>query len=193
MANFLATFLGVLGALLAALISGVGLESYKRHCDKQGVASALAGEIFAIIQMSEKRNYVEYYKSVLKIIRDDKIDVKLPNIIGDTSSGLDPIFNNNIDKLGLLNATTKLPERIAIFYSYLQGIRLDLITLAKEDFSQDLLVKAEIIEEDLKLWAETVKIGNGIWNELTLISRTPWWLHSKCLNFTKKFTRPAQV
>ena len=52
-----AALTALLGVILGAILSGVLLESYKRHRDRQGTASALAGELFSILQMSHRRNY----------------------------------------------------------------------------------------------------------------------------------------
>lgn len=56
---------GLLGALLTVLFSGIVLELYKRHRDLQGVASAVAGEIYSIIHMIEKRETAKHFARLL--------------------------------------------------------------------------------------------------------------------------------
>ena len=173
--GFLVTMVAAFVGAGAAVYSGVVTESYKRHKEIQGTASALAGEIYAILHMSKKRDYANYYKSTLLFLKDGK-DVQFNNFLGDSVIKLDPIIERHIDKLGLLNGASKLPERITTFYTFIQGIRQDVVTLASNNFHGDLVkFKIEIIEEDLKLWDETVMLGEAIYNELNLLANQQWW------------------
>jgi hypothetical protein len=160
-----------LGAILGAILSGVGLESYKRHRDRQGVASALAGEIFAILQMSEKRNYVQWATQLVQQLEAGEA-VKIPDVVAKPIE-LDPVAAKHVDKIGLLGGN--LPEKIATFYHYVMGIRLDLSNLADGKFDYNHTQKANLIKEDLALWAETVALGNGLLSDLHKLAAEAWW------------------
>ena len=174
MSDVMYTFLGAVIGASAAFLSGPLLESYKRHRDRQGVASALAGEIFAILHMTEKRKYVQSFEFDLAELKAGR-DRVIENIIGDTHSKLDPVIDKHIDKLGLLTGKSKTPERITTFYTFLQGIRIDLSRLATAEFEGKIKEKAFIIEEDLALWKETAILGSDICKELGRISEEKWW------------------
>jgi hypothetical protein len=163
----------LLGAIFGAILSGVGLESYKRHRDRQGTASAIAGEIFAILQMSAKRNYVSWFHGMLSTL-DSGTDLKVPDILRRPIE-LDPVISKYLDRIGLLGED--LPERIVTFYHQIMGIRSDLARLADGKFDgvpNASQIKANLIREDLALWDETVALGNTLRDELRAIAIEPW-------------------
>jgi hypothetical protein len=167
----LATLAALLGVIIGALLSGVGLESYKRHRDRQGLASALAGEIFAILHMTSKRNHVVWFTAMAKQLEADQ-PVKIPDIV-QRPLQLDPVIASLVDRLGLLGAN--LPERITTFYHYVNGVRLDIVNLVDGKFDHDLKQKANLIREDLALWDETIKLGGDIRKDLHRIAEESWW------------------
>src|SRR5260221_3910021 len=105
----------ILGAIGGAILSGILLEAYKRHRDRQGAASAIAGEIFAILQMSARRNYVPWFQGILRQL-DSGIDVAIPDILRRPIE-LDPVISSYMDRLGPLGSD--LPERIITCYHYI--------------------------------------------------------------------------
>jgi hypothetical protein len=111
----------------AAIMSGLGVEAYKRHRDRKGIASAIAGEISGIIMMTAKRRHVERFQGALERL-DRNEPVVIPGILG-VEPKLDPVVEKNLDKLGALGGD--LPERIAHFYQFLMGIRQDLFAMSK--------------------------------------------------------------
>src|SRR5260221_1981434 len=92
----------ILGAIGGAILSGILLEAYKRHRDRQGAASAIAGEIFAILQMSARRNYVPWLQPILPQL-DSAIHVPLSDILRQPIQ-LDPVTSTYRDRLGLPRA-----------------------------------------------------------------------------------------
>ena len=90
------------GAIVGALLSVIGLESYKRHRDRQGTASATAGEISAILNMTAKRNYVPWFTAMQRQL-DAGHPVDVPNIVG-AQQGLefDPVVAKYLDRVGAL-------------------------------------------------------------------------------------------
>lgn len=151
-------FLAALVGALAVVTSGILLEDYKRHRDRQGAASALAGEICSILHMTEQRQYVQAFQGFLaRLEAGQQVSVF---DIGVTPGKLDPVIEKYIDRLGLLDAD--LPERIAIFYMQLNGIRLDIANLAAGRWDRDIARKAALIREDLRLWDETASLGQAV-------------------------------
>jgi hypothetical protein len=155
---------GLLGAAIgasAAIGGNLMLEAYKRRRDRQGVASALAGEIATILYMAERRKYVEHFTNVVLPQLEQGIDVKIPHFTPERDYR-DPVIDRCLDKLPLLPG--HLAERIVRFYSMLSGIRADLYRMAEGE--GDVAWKAAIIREDLDLWKDTVSVGNEIVTEL---------------------------
>jgi hypothetical protein len=171
-------FAALLGALLTVLFSGILLESYKRHRDLQGTASAVAGEIYSIMHMSEKRQHAAHFAMLLTRLEAGE-EVEFPDITGG-SPQIDPVIEKHLDRVGLL--PHNLPERIATFYTYMRGIRIDVVNLAKGEFS-DPKIQAGVIRADLVLWAEAVQLGNSLWADLRTVAAKVWWLHANILRF----------
>jgi hypothetical protein len=161
------------------MFSGILLESYKRHRDLQGTASAIAGEIYSIIYMSSKRQHAAHFAMLLARLEAGE-EVKFPDITGG-SPQIDPVIEKHLDRVGLL--PHNLPERIATFYTYIRGIRIDVVNLAKGEFS-DPKVQAGVIRADLVLWADAVQLGNSLWADLRTVANRVWWLHANILQFT---------
>jgi hypothetical protein len=107
-------------------------------------------------------------------------DVKFPNITGDDPPKIDPVAEKHLDRVGLL--PQNLPERIATFYTYMRGIRIDLVNLAKGEFT-DPKMQAAVIRADLVLWADAVQLGNGLWTDLRTVAVKVWRLHAAILQF----------
>lgn len=172
---------GIIGALIgaAALIAaGVLAESYKRNRDRRSTASAIAGEISTLIAMVKRRRHVEMFDAAKKRL-DSGQSVTIRNVVGTGLDGtIDPVAERHIERLGLLSESG-LPERIVTFYTNLRGIRIDIVNLAKGAFDDNLASKANIIGEDLAIWAETETLGNQLCDELRRIAQEQWWLESK--------------
>ncbi len=170
--------------------SGVLLESYKRHRDMRGTAAAIAGEIFALLDIAERRRHVESFSDILKTL-DTGVDVTLSDIVGTTTPQLDPVIDRHIERLGLLPTDQELAKNITTFYTYLQGIRIDLIKLSNPAAASSVKEKAFIIREDLKLWQETVHLGKKIIEELDKVADTAWWPWLSA--FWEKLNQKAEV
>ena len=97
----------LLGAVLGVLLSGVAAESYKRHRDRQGAASAIAGEILAVLNLTEKRNYIAAFIYIAEELEAGR-PTKVPDILQRPIT-LEPVVTAYLDRLGLFGGT--VPER----------------------------------------------------------------------------------
>jgi hypothetical protein len=162
----------LLGAVITVLFSGIILESYKRHRDLQGVASAVAGEIFSIIYMTEKREIAAHFARLLAELEAGR-DVDWTDVTGGDPAQDDPVIKAHVERLGYL--PDNIPERIATFYTYLRGIRIDIQNLAKGVF-KERQVQAAIVRADLILWADATRGGKELWADLRKVATRQWWL-----------------
>lgn len=155
------------GALLASHILH---ESYKRHSERQGVASAIAGEIHSILHITERRNHEETFKRLLQELRAGR-DIHVGNFIAKPFD-IDPIAAAHLARIGVLGG--QLPEQVATFYTYLQGIRQDLYRMSQGEFGNDLSVKAELIAQDLEIWSDTKTLGSRLTKKLKALAKQDW-------------------
>jgi hypothetical protein len=161
------------GALLgssAGIGSGLMLENYKRHRDRCGVASSLAGEIASILGMAEMRRHVEYFMALAERAERGEGIVVEPVVLHPHE--LPPVIAKNLDRLGLLPGD--LPSRVITFYTYVMGVRGDIGRLAAGEYAQRPGNAAVVIRQDLALWEETRATGRALVSDLTVISSASW-------------------
>ena len=173
----------LIGAVITVFFSGIFLESYKRHRDLQGVASAIAGEIFSIIHLTERREHPKQFARLLAQL-EAGATIDWPDITGGDPTQDDPVIKSNLERIGLIPGN--LPERITTFYSYVRGIRIDLVHLSKGVFKEPQ-TQASIIRADLILWSDAVQLGNSLWVELRNLSTAPWWFHALAVRWKDRF------
>jgi hypothetical protein len=167
--TFLTFLVGVIGGIVGAT-SKIALEVYKRAVEACAVASMIAAEIEATLAISENRRHVEFVTETLRAIESTGNIHTFGDIVGDHGM-VNPVLEKNLDKLGMLGPD--LCSRIALFYTNLTGIRSDLRRLAAGDAYTTADEQRRIIEEDLRLWSETVAIGRVVVAELKTFARTP--------------------
>lgn len=143
----------------------MALEMYKRRRDRQGTASALAGEIASILYMTNKRGHIQFFEQLLpKLERGEDVSVPALAPSGDFR---DPVAEKYIDRLGLLPSNAA--ERIVRFYTLLAGVRADIQRMVAGEF-KDPAAKAYVVREDLQVWAEAAQLGEQLVSELRKIA-----------------------
>jgi hypothetical protein len=172
--------LGWLGVLLSALVgaatavlAGIPLEHYKRHRDRRGTAAVIAGEIAALLHVTERGNTIENFRTIQKALEAGK-DVPIPEVYT-VEPTYGPIFEKLIDKLGLL--PVDVAERVVQFYGYLIGIRAVLKNLfsgAWDEMPDPKRTKAGQIAVGLALWADASAVARPLIDELRTIAAEPW-------------------
>jgi hypothetical protein len=165
-----AALLGAFIGATAGITGGVALEMYKRRRDRQGTASALAGEIASILFMTEKRRYLALFENALPIL-DAGQNVLIPDVAPGREFR-DPIADRHLDRLGLL--PWNLPERIVRFFTLVVGVRTDVQRMAAGEFAGKPFDMAAVIREDLAVWREATLLGRQIVTELQKLSCPPW-------------------
>src|SRR4029077_8171778 len=97
---------GLVGGLIGAIAvfgSSILAEAYRRYRDRQGIASALAGEIAGVLYMSHKRRYADYFeKTVLPQLAAGHNVVIPKMVVALPLKDAYPVIDKYLDKLGLL-------------------------------------------------------------------------------------------
>jgi hypothetical protein len=165
-----AALLGAFIGASAGVTGGVALEMYKRRRDRQGTASALAGEIGSILHMTQRRGHVQYFERLLPTL-DAGQDVTIP-ILAPAGDHRDPVAEKHIDKLGLL--PSDCAERVVRFYTLVAGVRGDLRRIAAGEFTGNPRDAAYVIREDLQVWSDATELGEQLVAELRKIAASPF-------------------
>ena len=163
----------VLVALITVFFSGILLESYKRHRDRQGVAAVLGAEITSILHITERGCVIENFAALLPLL-DEGTNVPFPQVYTmEPSYG--PIFERNIEKIGLLS--TDVSVQVVKFYGYIFGLRSalrNLVSGAWEEHPRAANIKAAQIRSGLMLWSEATTIATPLVTNLRAISSEAW-------------------
>jgi len=142
--------IALISAVIGAVVTGVPLEHYKRHRDRQGVAAVLASEISSLVHIIEVSSTISQFEFLLSVL--DKQNVPIPKFYAvDPTYG--PIFEKNIEKLGLLPVA--MADRVVRFYTYLLTVRAVIKNLAGgvwESVPDPAKAKAASIRAGLKTW-----------------------------------------
>ena len=169
MESILIAITGLGGVVLGAVLGPMGthwLESRAAARRRRAVASALAAEIGAMLEVSARRKYDEVYAGWLAAWKAG--DTKLPSVSGletAVEKG-DPIFLAHLSALGDL--PQDLAGRVVTFYAGAAGLRLDLVGISRGDFSVAECVG--LIEEDLAYWQELKPLGESLVVELRAVT-----------------------
>jgi hypothetical protein len=164
----------IFGAIVGGFVGmagGVVLEMYKRHRERQGIASALAGEISTILFMTKERKYIETYHKIAELLECGQ-EVSIPTVVTRTEKGFDPVMAKNLDRLGSLGGS--LPEGIVKFYTIVEGLRFDVTRLAGGEFKQRQHEAAELIRRDIKIWADIATLGSQLVGDLQSQAKKRW-------------------
>ncbi|MBX3456381.1 hypothetical protein [Ferrovibrio sp.] len=148
---------------VAALASNWFLEGRKQKHESRSLAFALAAEIEEGIAMSVRRQYEQFFKGILPTLKQG-VDVRISEFVG---AEPDPIFSSNIGKIGILGP--ELAAEVVRYHSLTVGIRRDIQTLARLPIQTDprlaqvqAIHKANLIEEDLRLWEEVKDLARSV-------------------------------
>lgn len=185
--TWISVLLSALIGAIAAILTGVPLEHYRRHRDRQGSAAVLAAEIAALLHVFSRNDASKKFEALLPILDSGK-DVQLPTMYT-VNPEFGPIFEKNIDKLGLL--PVDVADRIVRFYSYLVGIRAlikNLIDSSWKDLDPAIIVKikAAWIRSGIALWKDAETLAKPLVDDLRKIAAEPWGF-GRCLQSCRRF------
>jgi hypothetical protein len=155
----------VLGALLALLggIVGTWYAARRRERDeRRSLAGAFAGEIQAVVDILERRQYVE---GIEALIAEVESSGRPTAVFGRIRGRYFQVYEANAARIGVLRAP--LPEKIARFYTqanaFLEDIRdpseAERLDLSCQE-SLDLLTEMrELLQELLQTGKECVELA----------------------------------
>jgi hypothetical protein len=156
-AGLIGTAIGAASGLLGAIIT-VGwnfrLQSRK---ERKSIASAFYGEIGALLEIVERRKYIQGIEASLTSIG---AEFRSPYSFKITRSYFN-VYEKNIDKIGLL--PNPLPEKVVLLYTIAFSILEDIDSLNKEDFNQwDDSEAKYFLRELLNLFNEAILVGGQV-------------------------------
>jgi len=146
--------IGVAGGVISPLL----LEIWKRKTERENLTGAFISEINALLQIVERRKYVE----------------ELESLISQAKSGIDrnaiyfyqfsvrrnpfPVYEANLSKIGILK--NPLPQKIAQFYARSSSILEDIADMRdRKNIPQSSKESIDKLKTLVQLCKDTISLG----------------------------------
>ena len=167
-----------------ALAGGILAHWYEERRKRISLRAAFRAEIQNILRIVTIRDYKGLFQRAIREWEADR-ECK-PIIIGGDVSREEPVFSENIDKIGLLGRDAA--SGIVEFYGVVEGIKTDIrgLCLGQLD-SWTNADKARLFKEDLNLWENAKKTGGG----LVATLERPGLVSHAWANFRARLRRPT--
>jgi hypothetical protein len=120
------TLVPVISAFIGGLIGIMGSYAaflYQRRLERKSITAAFAAEIYALLELVEKRDYVSAIKQDIESIKSGS---RMRHSIPVTQTYFNVYFKN-LDKIGLLKAS--IASKIVLFYTNAFALLEDFKTL----------------------------------------------------------------
>ncbi|MBN9589912.1 MAG: hypothetical protein BGN85_06150 [Alphaproteobacteria bacterium 64-11] len=160
----------IAGIVMGAIFAGAGkifFDYYQRIQNRNGIASAIAGEISGIIYGAETSQHAQRFAAMAALLRSAAPPTP-PWAFFDMTHKPTPVLDAYIDRIGDLGG--ELPARAAHFYTLLGGIRLKTKILASGYYHTNPLAAAAEIDAGLAIWAIASAEGKLLVKDLQALS-----------------------
>lgn len=150
-------FIGAGGAIIGAAIGSFGSHWLQRDHERKALRAAFRAEISSLLKISEARGLENLFQEIVDHFDQTGQEVPI-TLWGFEAIRADPIFSANVGKIGLLGAD--VAEDIGDFYSLLNAVRIDLVSVATQRLAHlPPPQRIEIYRRSLKLWRDAKAVG----------------------------------
>ncbi len=148
---------GFLSSLGTSLIS----ETRRREAERLSLTGAIVGEVSALIDISERRNYIEGLRELISRAKANK-DAPDKSVWYHFSVRRNPfpVYDANLTRIGILR--DPLPRHIARFYAMSSSILEDIADMREGKMQRGRDESIHCLEELLKLFEDTLVLGRKI-------------------------------
>ena len=160
----------IIGGVLATaggILTTIFIENQRRKHDSVQLAMAFKGEISALLQHVEERDYLGRISDVIAQMEETGEPFFMPARI---RLQYDRVYENNVERVGLLSYP--LPERIPLFYTRLNSILEDFVNLAEGAYSNlEFPVLLRVYRDLHRLLELSAEDGQSIIREIEVAYR----------------------
>jgi hypothetical protein len=154
--------IGIAGSvigIIGSFATSVYLESIRREAERKSLTGAIVGEISALLEISERRRYVEALSSLIAMAKAGHPDISYSFVF---SVRRNPfiVYDANLSRIGILRVP--LPRKIARFYAQASSILEDIADMREDKFRRDHDESIRVLEGLLKLFEDTHSLGREI-------------------------------
>ena len=155
----------IIGGVLATaggILTTILIERVRRKHDSAQLAMAFKGEISALLQHVEERDYAGRIADVIAQMEETGEPFFMPVRI---RLQYDRVYENNVERIGLLR--DPLPERIPLFYTRLNSILEDFVNLAEGAYAGlEFAVLVRVYRDLHRLLERSLEDGGRIIREI---------------------------
>ena len=112
-----------------ALFGNIALHLWRRHWDRRGLASAVAGELGAYLDLIQPKQTIENFRKLASADAQDRARV-LPSLLKPPQGH--PVFDKMADKIGLLHPIDT--KAISEIYNVVTGFRILVSSFSTPEF-----------------------------------------------------------
>jgi len=158
MLQLLAVIIGGVLATGGGILTSVYLERDKQKRESRNLAMAFKGEITALLQHIDERHYQQRFEQVIAEMEANNKPFLMPFRI---RFRYDRVYDENVERIGMLKG--QLPELIPLFYTRLNAIIEDMLSMGDDTYARlELDVLLRIYHDLQRILGETVEVGRTI-------------------------------
>jgi hypothetical protein len=160
----------VVGGLLATgggILTTLFIENQKRRYESTHLAMAFKGEIGALVQQIEERNYLGRISEVIRQMQETGEPFYMPLRV---HYRYDRVYENNVERIGLLKPP--LAERIPRFYTRVTSALDDFTNLADRVYAGlEISVLVRVYQDLHRMLDLSLQEGREILREIDVSYR----------------------
>ncbi len=158
--NAVPTIIGGAIGIIGSLSTSIYLENSKRKAERRSFTGAIIGEISALIEISERRHYIQGIRqSIEKAKAQTNPDIGY-NFYFSVRRNSFAVYDANLSRLGILESP--LPQLIVRFYTQTSAILEDIADMRENKMKRNRDESIQTLEALLKLFEDTHSLGKEI-------------------------------
>jgi hypothetical protein len=160
MVDFWGVALGGGIAIVSSIASSITVKWWEEYRHRNALRAAFRAEIKALLEIAEAREHVRKAEEWLERWCRGEDHVPQLFTLDDDKMPDDPVYNRNVDKIGMLGADA---ANIVLFYTKLNAVRVNLrvfVTGQVKEFTIER--KIAWVKNALALWRQTEALGRSL-------------------------------
>jgi hypothetical protein len=151
------TIIGGAIAIGGSIAAPICVEYVKRKAERSSLTGALVGEISAIVEISERRGYIEHLRQIIAKAKAETNPDMGHRFFFSSRRNSFSVYDANLNRLGILR--DPLPQLIVRFYTQTASILEDIADMREGKPLRNRDDSIKTLESLLKLFEDTHSLG----------------------------------
>jgi hypothetical protein len=162
LAQIISVVIGGLLAVMGGLATTYYLEKQRRAVESRNLALAFGGEITALIEHIDERNYLHRLEEIIEQVETTRQPFYMPIRV---RYHYDRVYDQNVARIGVLKGS--LPQKIPLFYTRLTSVLEDFSSLGDGSYAGlDLEILLRIYRDLHRVIGLEIILGKEILQEI---------------------------